>query len=101
MTERPQGHRPPYHPARTSAGPAWSLPPDGRRAGPRPVVVHPVRGDDGRLVTLRGRRAGVARSLTDVVELLRLAGVALDADEVATSPLIEWRGGGPGAWWSP
>ncbi|MFE6888066.1 hypothetical protein [Streptomyces sp. NPDC057694] len=51
-------------------------------------------------MTLRGRQAGVARSVADVIELLCLAGVVLDADEVASSPLVEWRGGGPERWWS-
>ncbi|MGY0019902.1 hypothetical protein ACVHNB_13080 [Streptomyces sp. YJ-C3] len=50
---------------------------------------------------VRGRRAGVARSVDDVVALLRLLGVDLDAEEAAVSPLIEWRGGGPAMWWGP
>ncbi|MFD7713850.1 hypothetical protein [Streptomyces sp. NPDC059786] len=66
-----------------------------------PVVVHHAHENSGRQVTLRGRQAGVARSVADVIELLCLAGVCLDAEEVATSPLIEWRGGGRGLWWSP
>ncbi|MBO1329986.1 hypothetical protein J3486_01780 [Streptomyces sp. VRA16 Mangrove soil] len=61
--------------------------------------MHPAHGGGGRCVTLRGKQAGVARSLGDVIELLRLHGVALDTDEAVTTPLIEWREGGPGLWW--
>ncbi|MFI7382180.1 hypothetical protein [Streptomyces sp. NPDC049813] len=64
----------------------------------RPVVVHAQLDGGGRRVTLRGEQAGIARSVTDVVEMLRCAGVDLDAEEAAASPLIEWRGGGPQAW---
>ncbi|MFJ8953134.1 hypothetical protein ACIRO1_23750 [Streptomyces sp. NPDC102381] len=60
-----------------------------------------MHGSAGRRVTFRGKQAGVAHCVADVVELVLLAGVALDADEVATSPLIEWRGGGPGTWRAP
>ncbi|WP_428951129.1 hypothetical protein [Streptomyces sp. cg35] len=64
-------------------------------------MVHDAHDGGGRSVTVRGRQAGVARSVDDVVALLRLLGVDLDAEEAAVSPLIEWRGGGPAMWWGP
>lgn len=90
-----------YTRSRASTGPVWSLPPADDRTGPRPVVVHAVRGSAGRRVTLRGKQAGVAHCVADVVELVLLAGVALNVEEAAASSLIEWRGGGPGTWRSP
>ena len=41
---------------------------------------------------------GLAYSVMDVAEFLRRAGLDLDPAEVATSPLIDWRGLGPECW---
>ncbi|MGW7003933.1 hypothetical protein ACWGCW_14205 [Streptomyces sp. NPDC054933] len=62
-----------------------------------PLVVHPLQ-DGGRLMTILGEPVGVARSLHDVEDVLRRAG--LNPDEIALDEpdLIEWRGGGPDAW---
>ncbi|MFI5658650.1 hypothetical protein [Streptomyces sp. NPDC051684] len=59
------------------------------------VVVH-VGQPGGRQVTIRGESVGVARSVADVAEFLRRAGLAdapLDDPDV-----VEWRGGGSGIW---
>ena len=46
-----------------------------------------------------GQFLGIAYGPLDIAEFLRRAGIE-DADEayVAATGLIEWRGGGPGAW---
>ncbi|GGX01982.1 hypothetical protein [Streptomyces lomondensis] len=68
-------------------------------ASVKPVVVYPPAADGGRRVRVDDRFLGIAYGLLDVAEFLRRAGIE-DADEayVAASALIEWRGGGPGAW---
>jgi hypothetical protein len=66
-------------------------------AGP-PVIVYPPSPTGGRRVRADGEILGLARSLRDVAEFLRRAGLELDEDAVAESPLIEWRGGGPELW---
>lgn len=65
----------------------------------RPVVVHPPSPTGGRWVAVDAAILGIAFGLQDVVEFLRRAGLE-DIDElvVETSPLIEWRGGGPDVW---
>lgn len=73
--------------------------PGNNRSAPAPVVVHAAQDGSGRRVTLRGKQAGAAHCVADVIEILRLAGVELDAEEAAASALIEWRGGGPDVWW--
>jgi hypothetical protein len=49
-----------------------------------------------------GTILGLAYGLTDVVEFLRRAGLeGVDEVEVARSPMVEWRGGGPDVWVGP
>ncbi|MFF7177319.1 hypothetical protein [Streptomyces sp. NPDC008121] len=64
----------------------------------RPVVVHPPSGTGGRRVHADGRILGLAESVADVADLLAAIGLELGPDEVADSPMIEWRGGGPAVW---
>lgn len=66
-------------------------------AHPHVVVSHPSP-TGGRRVRVDGTILGLAYSLADVAEFLRRAGLELDADAVARSGLIEWRGGGPDVW---
>jgi hypothetical protein len=62
------------------------------------VVVSPPSPSGGRRVRVDGEILGLAYSLHDIAEFLRRAGLDLDPAEVAESPLIEWRGGGPDQW---
>ncbi|MEV3895359.1 hypothetical protein [Streptomyces anulatus] len=63
------------------------------------VVVSPPSPSGGRRVRVDGTILGLAYGLTDVVEFLRRAGLeGVDEVEVARSPLVEWRGGGPDVW---
>ncbi|WP_345104025.1 hypothetical protein [Streptomyces drozdowiczii] len=71
--------------------------PTGTEHAPPPVVVHPVH-DGVRRVAIRGRPVGTASSPGDVMASLRQAGVVLDAEELPTTLLVEWRGGGPDRW---
>lgn len=65
----------------------------------RPVIVNPPSPSGGRRVRVDGEILGLAHDLDDLAEFLRRAGLeGLDADDVANSELIEWRGGGPDAW---
>jgi hypothetical protein len=68
-------------------------------ASVKPVVVYPPAADGGRRVRVDDQFLGIAYGPIDVAEFLRRAGIE-DADEayVAATGLIEWRGGGPGAW---
>ncbi|MFF5343592.1 hypothetical protein ACFY4H_23230 [Streptomyces althioticus] len=63
------------------------------------VVIYPPAGDGGRRVRAGPHFLGMAYTLLDVVEFLRLAGRE-DADDgwLRRSPLVEWRGGGPDTW---
>lgn len=71
-------------------------------ASPIPVIVYPPSSTGGRRVRANGEILGLAYSLVDVAEFLRRAGLeGVDASEVAESPLIEWRGGGPHDWEPP
>lgn len=45
-----------------------------------------------------GEILGLAHSRADVVEFLRRAGLEIEAEELADSPLIDWRGVGPDDW---
>jgi hypothetical protein len=64
-----------------------------------PVIVYPPSPSGGRRVRADGEILGLAYGLGDVVEFLRRAGLdGLDASDVAASPYIEWRGGGPDVW---
>lgn len=101
QSREPRQYPQQYARGRAGSAYAWPSPPLGDRRAPSPVVVHAAQDGYGRRVTLRGRQAGVAHCLADVIELLRLVGVDLDAEEAVTSPLIDWRGGGPDLWWSP
>ncbi|MGW2793602.1 hypothetical protein ACWC9H_27235 [Streptomyces sp. NPDC001251] len=69
-----------------------------------PIVVHRIQGQGGRRVTIRGRIQGIVYADTDLIEVLRLAGIPDPEDVVALpGPLLEWRdapahdyGRGPG-----
>ncbi|MEU2761394.1 MULTISPECIES: hypothetical protein [unclassified Streptomyces] len=74
----------------TAAGAGADLPP--------PVIVHTAHEDGGRYVTVRGKQLGLARSVSEVIDLLCSVGIDLDVEEIATPALIEWRGGGPDRW---
>ncbi|OIJ62863.1 hypothetical protein [Streptomyces mangrovisoli] len=63
-----------------------------------PVVVHPPSPDGGREVTIKGKRAGIAYSLFDVMELVHGAGLPAHDTAVDDPHLIEWLGGGPMEW---
>ncbi|WP_269856003.1 hypothetical protein [Streptomyces sp. RPT161] len=62
-----------------------------------PLIVHPPQ-EDGRLMTILGEPVGVAKSLVDVEDLLRRAGINPDEIALDSPDLIEWRGGGPEVW---
>ncbi|MEW2418043.1 hypothetical protein AB0953_30665 [Streptomyces sp. NPDC046866] len=66
-----------------------------------PVIVYPPSPTGGRRVRVDGQILGLAHSLTDIVDLLRRAGLELSEYEAARSALIEWRGGGPYVWVRP
>ena len=85
------------------AGPGlgpWDCPqPPGRERGrAAPVVVHEPLVNGGRQVSVRGEIAGVARSVAEVLVVVRRVGIVLDPEEAASTPLIEWRGRGADAW---
>ncbi|MCS0634925.1 hypothetical protein NX801_04465 [Streptomyces sp. LP05-1] len=63
-----------------------------------PVIVHPPSEIGGRSVQAGEDSLGTAHSVADVVDLLSGVGLELSPDEVATTRLIDWRGGGPGVW---
>lgn len=73
-------------------------------ASARPIVIYPPASDGGRRVRVDGHFVGMAYSLLDIVEFLRLAGLEqvdedqVDEDWVRQSGLIEWRGPGAGEW---
>ncbi|MGW7402896.1 hypothetical protein ACWGI9_03980 [Streptomyces sp. NPDC054833] len=62
------------------------------------VVVSPPSPSGGRRVRVDGEILGLAYGVPDVAEFLRRAGLDIDPDEVAHSPLIEWREVGPDQW---
>jgi hypothetical protein len=65
----------------------------------RPVVVYPPSEGGGRRVRVDGAILGTAYSLHDLTVFLERAGLeGWDDLDVAGSGLIEWRGGGPDAW---
>ncbi|BCL18804.1 hypothetical protein GCM10017668_06470 [Streptomyces tuirus] len=84
-------------PSRRAAGAVAAHP--GAMASVKPVVVYPPSADGGRRVRVDDQFLGIAYGPLDIAEFLRRAGIE-DADEayVAATGLIEWRGGGPGAW---
>ncbi|MES4825623.1 hypothetical protein [Streptomyces anthocyanicus] len=65
-------------------------------SGRRPIVVGRPSPSGGRRVRADGEILGLAYGQRDVAEFLRRAG--LEDVDVATSPLIEWKGGGPEVW---
>lgn len=63
------------------------------------VVIYPPSGDGGRRVRAGPHFLGMAYTLLDVVEFLRLHGMDdADGDWLRRSPSVEWRGGGPETW---
>lgn len=65
------------------------------------IVVHPPDSSGGRRVHVDSTILGLAYSLKDVQEFLRRAGLDWETEQISASPLIEWRGGGPGTWPAP
>jgi seryl-tRNA(Sec) selenium transferase len=70
----------------------------GAMAGKRPIIVHLPSPTGGRRVRVDGEILGLAHSLRDLVEFLRRAGLEMEPEQVADSPLIDWRGAGPDCW---
>ncbi|MFJ6905592.1 hypothetical protein [Streptomyces griseoluteus] len=62
------------------------------------VVVAPPSPSGGRRVRVDGEILGLAYGLGDLVEFLRRAGLELEPEELAASPLIDWRGVGADQW---
>ncbi|MGO4747920.1 hypothetical protein AB4212_04655 [Streptomyces sp. 2MCAF27] len=62
------------------------------------VVIQPPSPSGGRRVRVNGVILGVAHGVTDLLEFLRRAGLDAESLDLETSPLIEWRGGGPTVW---
>ncbi|MFJ8821118.1 hypothetical protein ACIREE_04980 [Streptomyces sp. NPDC102467] len=67
----------------------------------KPVIVYQPSPDGGRRVRVDGEIVGLAHEPRDVAEFLRRAGHDMDEADVEASPLIDWRGGGPGTWPAP
>ncbi|WP_086860345.1 hypothetical protein [Streptomyces milbemycinicus] len=66
------------------------------------VVVQPPSPTGGRRVRVDGVILGVAYGIADLLEFLRRAGLEdVESLDLETSPLIEWRGGGPDMWPPP
>ncbi|WP_336321078.1 hypothetical protein [Streptomyces lavendofoliae] len=63
-----------------------------------PVTVSPPNASGGRDVHAEGSPLGLAHSVADLVDLLSTVGLELGPDEVATTRLIHWQGGGPAVW---
>ncbi|MEU1462643.1 hypothetical protein ABZ478_20345 [Streptomyces sp. NPDC005706] len=66
--------------------------------GKRPVIVQLPSPTGGRRVRVDGEILGLAHSVRDLVEFLRRAGLEIEPEDVADSPLIDWRGMGPDRW---
>ncbi|MFF5401395.1 MULTISPECIES: hypothetical protein [Streptomyces] len=66
--------------------------------GKRPIVVHLPSPTGGRRVRVDGEILGLAHNVRDLVEFLRRAGLEIEPEQVADSPLIDWRGVGPERW---
>ncbi|WP_328967900.1 hypothetical protein [Streptomyces sp. NBC_00239] len=62
------------------------------------IVVHAPDAIGGRRVHVDSTILGRATSVRDLVEFFRRAEIPIDEDEIPTTPLIEWRGGGPDVW---
>lgn len=70
------------------------------------VIVFPPSERGGRRVQVDNETLGTAFSLRDLTAFLQRAGLkGMDELDVAESPVIEWRGGGPEEWrgtsWAP
>ncbi|MFE2850535.1 hypothetical protein ACFXJO_05305 [Streptomyces lavendulae] len=65
------------------------------------IVVHAPDSSGGRRVHVDSEILGLAHSIRDVQEFLRRAGLDWDEEQIASSPMIEWRGGGPDSWPAP
>ncbi|OKK02257.1 hypothetical protein AMK26_21495 [Streptomyces sp. CB03234] len=63
-----------------------------------PVTVSPPNPSGGRSVHVDGKPLGLAHSVADLVDLLSGVGLELSPDDVATTHLIHWQGGGPAVW---
>jgi hypothetical protein len=70
----------------------------GAMAGKRPIIVHLPSPTGGRRVRVDGEILGLAHNVGDLVEFLRRAGLEIEPEQVADSPLIDWRGVGPDHW---
>ncbi|GGJ10694.1 hypothetical protein [Streptomyces brasiliensis] len=64
----------------------------------RPIIVQPPSPTGGRRIRVNGEVLGLAHNVGDLVEFLRRAGLEVEPEDVADSPLIDWRGAGPGRW---
>ncbi|MFD0267266.1 hypothetical protein ACFVGY_11795 [Streptomyces sp. NPDC127106] len=63
------------------------------------LILDPPDESGGRLVRYDGVVLGTADRPSDVVELLRQAGVtAPEALDLGDPDVAEWRGAGPGSW---
>lgn len=67
-------------------------------ASKRPIIVNLPSPTGGRRVRVNGEILGLAYNVRDLVEFLRRAGLEIEPEEVANSPLIDWRGVGPDRW---
>ncbi|MFJ8153990.1 hypothetical protein [Streptomyces sp. NPDC094468] len=64
----------------------------------RPIVVQPPSPSGGRRVRVDGEILGLAHGLRDLVEFLRRAGLEIEPEDLADSPLIDWKGVGADRW---
>ncbi|MDT0341250.1 hypothetical protein [Streptomyces litchfieldiae] len=62
------------------------------------IVVYPPTAGGGRRVRANGEILGRARSLDELLEFLRRAGLDPDEVDLRDPELLEWRGGGPEVW---
>ena len=62
------------------------------------IVVHPPDTTGGRRVHAGSTILGLAHSMRDLQEFLRRAGLDWEPEQISTSPLVGWRGGGPETW---
>ncbi|MEU3251810.1 hypothetical protein [Streptomyces sp. NPDC006997] len=57
--------------------------------------MHPPSLTGGRRVRVDGEILRLAHDVRDRVEFLRRAGLEIEPEDVASLPLIDWRGDGP------
>ncbi|MFD4408239.1 hypothetical protein [Streptomyces sp. NPDC058476] len=60
-----------------------------------PIVVHRPVASGGRPVVVRSEVVGLAHTDSDVVEFIRLAGLALGKNVLDDPVWVEWKGGRP------